>query len=56
MPSTGKLRSQVLLWVDERNKIVSFHQEEGFRALAFPSREAMLTFVFEKGATGFRIQ
>lgn len=45
-----------LLWVDEEGKVVSFHQEEGFRPLSFPSRDAMLTFAFEKGVSGFRVQ
>lgn len=46
----------VLLWIDEESRIVSFHPEEGFLAVPFASRDAMLVFVFEKGANGFRIQ
>lgn len=45
-----------LLWVDEEDRIVSFHAEEGFHVLSFPSRDAMFSFVFEKGSSGFRIQ
>ena len=45
-----------LLWVDEENKVVSFHEEAGFHVLSFPTRDAMFHFVFEKGADGFRIQ
>lgn len=46
----------VRLWIDEENKVVSFHPEEGFAVVSFPSREAMLAFVFEQGGNGFRIQ
>ena len=46
----------VLLWIDEKDKIVSFHEETGFQPLSFPTRDAMLTFVVEKGSSGFRIQ
>lgn len=56
MQPSNKQRSSVLLWIDEENKVVSFHEEEGFLAISFPSRDAMLTYVFERGANGFRIQ
>ena len=45
-----------VVWVDEENKVVSFHEEAGFHVLSFPTRDAMFHFVFEKGADGFRIQ
>lgn len=52
----SKERSAAQLWVDEDSKVVSFHPEEGFQAVSFPSRDDMLTYVFQQGANGFRIQ
>lgn len=53
---SGAPGTPVLLWVDEQDKIVSFHPEAGFLVFSFPSREAMLDFAFERGVSGFRIQ
>lgn len=52
----SKERSAAQLWVDEDSKVVSFHPEEGFQVVSFPSRDDMLTYVFQQGANGFRIQ
>ena len=56
MPPLKEHPPSVQLWVNEKDKIVSFHVEEGFHTLSFPSRDAMFSFVFEKGSSGFRIQ
>lgn len=53
---TAEKTPSVLLWVHEERKVLSFHAEEGFLALSFPSREAMLSFALKKGASGFCIQ
>lgn len=56
MDLSNERSTPMLLWVDETDKIVSFHEEAGFLVLSFPSRDAMLTFAFEKGISGFRVQ
>ena len=45
-----------LLWINWTNQVVSFHSEEGFEPVAFPDRDAMLAYVFQKTSNGFRIQ
>jgi len=43
-------------WIDEHNRIVSFHEADGFEKIPFASHEEMFMFVVEKGYSGYRIQ
>ena len=45
-----------MLWIDWKNRILSFQAQKGFERMSFPSREKMLLFAMEKGVSGFRIQ
>ena len=45
-----------VLWIDWTNHIVSFHEEMGYKRLEFATRKDKMEYVFQKGASGFRIQ
>ena len=45
-----------LIWIDHKEKIVSFKSAEGFEQLQFSSREEKLAFAIEKCSSGYRIQ
>jgi len=44
------------IWIDHKDKIVSFKYEEGFDQLHFPSQEEKLAFAIEICSAGYRIQ
>ena len=44
------------IWIDHKDKIVSFKSAEGFDQLHFSSQEEKLEFAIEKSASGYRIQ
>ena len=44
------------VWVDTVNRIVSFHEEEGFRPIEFRSREMFLSCVDEYTGKHYRYQ
>lgn len=44
------------LWIDWTEHIVSFHEEDGYERLDFPSKDKKLDYAVEKCSNGFRIQ
>lgn len=44
------------VWVDTVNRIVSFHEEEGFRPIEFRSREMFLSCVDKYTGQHYRYQ
>lgn len=44
------------VWINLRDRIVSFEKQEHFQKLQFSSHEEKLNYVVEKGTSGFRIQ
>ena len=44
------------IWVDWKNRVISFQKAEGFEKLEYPSHEEMFAFAIEKGFAGFGIQ
>ena len=44
------------IWIDHKDKIVSFKSVEGFEQLHFSSQEEKLAFAIEKCSSGYRIQ
>lgn len=46
------------IWIDHKDKIVSFKsvEGEGFEQLHFSSQEEKLAFAIEKCSSGYRIQ
>ncbi len=45
-----------IVWLDEKNKILSFQRMPGARGKKFATRAAMLAFALEQCSNGFRIQ
>lgn len=45
----------VLIWVDWKNRIVSFQNEDGFEKLEYPTHDEMFQFAIEKTMSGFGI-
>lgn len=44
------------IWIHWADRIVSFHPEDGYERLEFPSGRELMDYVFEKTSNGFRIQ
>ena len=44
------------LWVDWKNRVISFREAEGFEELQYPTHQEMFDFAIEKGFDGFGIQ
>lgn len=44
------------VWIDTANRIVSFHEAEGFRPMEFRSREMFLSCVDEYTGQHYRYQ
>ena len=44
------------VWIDWDNRVISFHEAEGFEKLEYPTHEEMLAFAIKKGSAGFGIQ
>lgn len=44
------------IWVDRKNRVVSFQKVDGFEELQYPTHKEMLAFAIEKGLAGFGIQ
>ena len=44
------------VWVDWENRVISFHEADGFEKLEYPTHGEMLAFAVEKGSSGFGIQ
>lgn len=44
------------LWIDWVGHIVSFHPEEGYQRLEFPSDREKMAYAVETSSRGFRIQ
>ena len=45
-----------VLWIDHKNRIISFQKLYGFEPIRFPDHDAMLAFAFEKCSSGYRLQ
>ena len=49
-------RSVYPIWADWVNRVISFHEADGFQMLAYPTYEEMFAFAIEKGSACFGIQ
>jgi len=56
MEKTREKETLYPLWIDHKEKIVSFKNAEGFSQMTFSSQEEKLAFAFEKCSSGYRIQ
>ena len=45
-----------MLWLDVKNKIVSFHEETGYEKVEFSVRDYFLNYLFSASNTGYRFQ
>ena len=44
------------IWVDWKNRVISFSKENGFEELCFQTHEEKMRFAMEKGNEGFGLQ
>ena len=44
------------IWVDWKNRVISFSKENGFEELRFQTHEEKMLFAWEKGNEGFGLQ
>lgn len=44
------------LWLDNENKILSFHEEDGYEKAEFSVYDFFMNYVLSAGSTGYRIQ
>ena len=44
------------IWVDWKNRVISFFEENGFDELRFPTHENKFKFAIDRGNEGFGIQ
>lgn len=56
LEETRKEETAYPIWINHVEKVVSFKYAEGFTRVEFPSHEERLSFAFEKGFLGYRIQ
>lgn len=47
---------ELVLWVDDTNRIISFRKAEGFEAKVFSSQALKIAYAFEMSSSGYRIQ
>lgn len=51
-----KEQPQSVCWINEKEKILSFHFEEGYIRKEFSSRAEFETFIVSAASGGYRIQ
>lgn len=56
MEQRAPLQSAEILWINWREKILSFTKVDGFEAKHFLSHESCLEYAFDKATDGFRVQ
>ena len=44
------------IWVDWKNRVISFSEENGFEELQFPTQVEKFKFAIDRGNEGFGIQ
>lgn len=49
-------KKDTVLWIDRKNRILSFHKADGFEKRVFDSHSKTIAFACELVAMGFRIQ
>lgn len=56
METTARNSSTWRVWIDSVNRIISFHEEEGFQTMEFRSHEMFLSCVDEYTGKHYRYQ
>lgn len=49
-------KTQSVCWINEREKILSFHFEEGYVRKEFYSKEEFRTFIVSAASGGYKVQ
>ena len=44
------------VWISDEEKIISFHQEEGYREKVLSTQEDFISFLLSHGSFGYRFQ
>ena len=44
------------VWICDEEKIISFHQEDGYREKVLNTQEEFIMFLFAHGSSGYRFQ
>lgn len=44
------------VWISDEEKIISFHQEDGYREKVLNTQEDFITFLLAHGSSGYRFQ
>lgn len=52
----GEEKSQFVCWTNEKEKILSFHFEEGYKMNVFESRTEYRQFIILFVASGYKVQ
>lgn len=45
-----------ILWINEEEKVVSFHREENYEKKTFDSRDDYVAFILVHGRCGYKFQ
>lgn len=44
------------VWISDEEKIISFHQEDGYREKVLSTQEDFISFLLAHGSSGYRFQ
>ena len=44
------------VWISDEEKIISFHQEDGYREKLLSTQEDFISFLLVHGSSGYRFQ
>lgn len=44
------------VWISDEEKIISFHQEDGYREKVLSTQEDFISFLLTHGSSGYRFQ
>ena len=44
------------VWISDEEKIISFHQEDGYREKVLNTQDDFITFLLAHGSSGYRFQ
>lgn len=44
------------VWINDEEKIISFHREDGYREQVLSTQEDYISFLFAHGSSGYRFK
>lgn len=48
-------QAQIVAWVNNEERIITFHETEGFEKLIFQTQEDKMSYVYNRCESGYRI-